>query len=186
MIVAFTGHRPDKLNGYKPCAWHDRIKDWIRTQLVEFKPERAISGMALGVDQWAAAICVALKIPFTAAVPFPGFELRWPAKARRHYETLIDAAASVHLVSDTVPIGYAEAVTMLDDRNRWMVDQLVPQIIGSKPVGFGDSEPILGESGRLIAVWDGSSGGTANTVRYAVDHIGAKAIVRLDPTPVKP
>lgn len=50
MIVAFTGHRPDKLGGYKlPNPTYVKVCQQIETKLVELKPEKIISGMALGV-----------------------------------------------------------------------------------------------------------------------------------------
>ena len=66
MIVAFTGHRPDKLGGYpSPTRPHDTtpmqraVVSALRERLVMLprarpgspSPTLAISGMALGVDQ---------------------------------------------------------------------------------------------------------------------------------------
>lgn len=160
MIVAFTGHRPDKLGGYNDLHMRKQIKHWLTNLLSHYKtldPElRAISGMALGVDQWAAEVCVDLGIPFTAAVPFTGQEGRWPQESQERYAYLMEKAASVHVVCTG---GYAPE--KMQCRNEWMVDQLSPD---------GDV---------LIAVWDGSAGGTANCVRYA-EKIGKK-IVNLPP-----
>ena len=79
MIVSFTGHRPAKLGcGYEtPNPTYTHICSEIRKILIKLKPEKAISGMALGVDQWAAQICVDLKIPWIAAVPFEEQDLIW-------------------------------------------------------------------------------------------------------------
>lgn len=101
---------------------------------------RAISGMALGVDQWAAETCVALGIPFTAAIPFEGQESKWPWRAQRHYRELLEMAEERVVVC---PGDYRPF--KLQKRNEWMVDNCT----------------------LLIAVWDGSPGGTANCVRYA-------------------
>ena len=145
MRIAFTGHRPDKLGNYVPNSEPEMR---VRAALVKYLaalyedcPElHAISGMALGVDQWAADICISLNIPFTAAVPFAGFERRWPWRAQEHYRKLLQNATEVVVVSsgDYKPF-------KLQKRNEWMVDNC----------------------DLLVAVWDGSNGGTANCVRYA-------------------
>jgi hypothetical protein len=38
---------------------------------------------------------------------------------------------------------------------------------------------------RLVACWDGSTGGTANCVGYALRTIGESRIVRIDPTELR-
>lgn len=141
MIVAFTGHRPDKIGGYAvPNPTYDRIVRELEWQLLWLGPVKAISGMALGVDQWAAQICVNLGIPFVAAVPFAGQERMWPQASVAVYEKLIAKAAEVVVVCKG---GYT--ASKMQERNRWMVDRC----------------------DVLIAVWDGSCGGTGNCVEYA-------------------
>ena len=47
MIVAFTGHRPQKLGGYKlPNPTYIKVCQEIESTLKELKPEKVISGMA--------------------------------------------------------------------------------------------------------------------------------------------
>jgi uncharacterized phage-like protein YoqJ len=140
VIVAFTGHRPDKLGGYGPSLLQDRVRAAVRGTLGVWAASWAISGMALGLDQWAVEECVKLGIPFTAAVPFDGQESRWPDESQRHYRGLLGLARNVVVVSEG---GYA--AWKMQKRNEWMVDNC----------------------DRLLAVWDGSDGGTANCVRYA-------------------
>lgn len=64
MIVAATGHRPNKIGGYE---WEAPQRVWVRQQikqsLIELRPDKCISGMALGVDQDFAFICATLGIP---------------------------------------------------------------------------------------------------------------------------
>ena len=138
MIVAFTGHR--KLGGYGPSPIQTAVRAAIKTLLVEHDVNEAVSGMALGVDQWAAEVCIELSIPFTAAVPFDGQEWRWPSAAQLRYRELIAKAWHVQVVC---PGEYA--AWKMQRRNEWMVNN----------------------SDTLLAVWDGSSGGTANCVQYA-------------------
>jgi hypothetical protein len=67
LIVAGTGHRPDKLGGYSDDAFNLLVKiakHWLEMN----KPTRVISGMALGWDQALATAAVEVDIPFVAAV----------------------------------------------------------------------------------------------------------------------
>lgn len=49
MIVAFTGHRPNKLGGYfEPNPVAIRVKKFLREELEKLNPDRAITGMAQG------------------------------------------------------------------------------------------------------------------------------------------
>lgn len=153
MIVAFTGHRPDKLGGYKlPNPTYLYVCRQIEKTLKELQPEKVISGMALGVDQWAANIAHKLGIPFIAAVPFKGQESMWPAASQSIYNNLIKRAGEVVYVC---PGSYSAA--KMQTRNEWMVDRC----------------------DKLIAIWDGTSGGTGNCVAYA-QQIG-KSIIRINP-----
>lgn len=155
MIVAFTGHRPDKLGGYTvPNKISQRVCREIREKLNELKPTRAITGMAQGVDQWAAQICYMMNIPYVAAVPFVGQESIWPEMAQKRWRFLIGRAAEVVVVCEG-----AYAPIKLQKRNEWMVDH----------------------ADVVLAVWDGTAGGTANCVRYAEKK--KKSIVRINPYP---
>jgi uncharacterized phage-like protein YoqJ len=145
MRVAFTGHRPDKLGNYVPDSEPEkRVRASLVGCLEALKADqpdlRAISGMALGVDQWAAEVCLSLEIPFMAAIPFEGQEKIWPWSAKQRYYKLLELAEARITVC---PGDYRPY--KLQKRNEWMVDNC----------------------DLLLAVWDGSPGGTANCVRYA-------------------
>lgn len=153
MIVSFTGHRPNKLGGYTiPNLIYNNVTSQIEKTLRELKPEKAISGVALGVDQWAAKVCIKLGIPFIAAIPFEGQEKIWPQESKDRYNDLLKKAA------ETIYVCSPEyAAWKMQKRNIWMVDN----------------------SDVLIAIWDQTSGGTANCVKYA-KSIGKK-IILIDP-----
>lgn len=141
MIVAFTGHRPDKLGGYKiPNPTYIKVCQRIDVALKELKPEKVITGMALGVDQWAAMIAHKLGIPYLAAIPFKKQESKWPAESQRIYNILRKLATEEVIVC---PGNYSPE--KMQTRNKWMVDHC----------------------DKLIAVWDGTKGGTGNCVEYA-------------------
>ena len=147
ITLAWTGHRPQKLADHV----HGQIKHEMRKLMKRIKPDFIISGMAQGVDQWAAAIALADRIPFIAAVPFKEQAELWPAKNRETYESLLSAAHEV------VVIGKSYYVGVYQDRNEWMVDSCTER----------------------AAVFNGSHGGTANCVNYA--RRMERPITRIDP-----
>ena len=138
----FTGHRPHKLHqpewvvvaGLEEC-----IRDAIDAGFVTF-----ISGMAWGVDIWAAEIVLKLKkegypIHLIAAVPHEGFERSWDATWKKRYNAVLAEADLVKIICPHYHRGCYQI------RNEWMVDH----------------------SARLIAAFNGESGGTKNTIDYA-------------------
>lgn len=160
MIVCFTGHRPQKLGGFKPCVTHDWLRARVREMLLELKPTEAISGMALGFDQIAAHACLDVGVPFVAAVPFETQFMQWPFESQQAYATLLNKASRVHIVDPVSPSTSWEAAQKLHNRNHWMVDN----------------------SDEVIAAWDGSKGGTQECVKYA-EKIG-RLVHRIQGWPV--
>ncbi len=140
-VVSFTGHRPEKVGGYEtPNATSLRICNEVYYKLLEIKPKLVLTGMALGVDTWAAWIALSMGIPYIAVIPFKGQEVRWNEKDIKIYNELLAMANGIKYVSEP---GYA--AWKMHKRNEWMVDN----------------------SDALIAVYDGSLGGTHNCVQYA-------------------
>lgn len=140
MIVAATGHRPDKLGGY-----NDKVRNALRELAAgwfEDNPQctSVISGMAQGWDQAVAEAALDAGLPLLAAVPFDGQEDVWPVPAKERYKQILDRATQIVVVS---PGGYA--ANKLSKRNAWMVDH----------------------ADMLLALHDGSSGGTGNCIKYA-------------------
>lgn len=156
MIISFTGHRLDKIG---PITLDNPKykKIYLNTEKVlkELNPEKAISGMAVGYDQIAAVICIRLGIPLVAAIPFVGQENVWPEKAKKTYYNILEKCDEKHIVSEG---GYA--AYKLQARNEWMVNH----------------------SNIIIAAFDGSSGGTANCIKYAEKH--NKQIINIYPNEV--
>lgn len=144
--LCFTGHRPNKLGGYKPDAiLNMKVKAALSLAINEFADKHGrnnvsfITGMALGVDQWAADILIDEDLPFIAAIPCKGQESQWPEKAQDHYHFILSLATQV--------VCLAEKYTheCMNDRNRWMVDH----------------------ADHVLAIWDGTPGGTGQCVGYA-------------------
>lgn len=139
MIICGTGHRPDKLGGYGDDA-SLRLRLLARDWIMAYKPTKVISGMALGWDQALAWGAYDNNVPFVAAIPFAGQESRWPESSRRYFADLLGLASETVIVCEG---GYAP--WKMQERNKWMVDN----------------------SDQVLALWNGSDGGTANCVRYA-------------------
>ena len=139
MRVAGTGHRPDKLGGYGKSV-KARLEVLAIDWITLNKPSLVISGMALGWDQALAEAALEVKVPLLAAIPFEGQEASWPDEGQRRYREILAAAQEVKVVSQG---GYA--AYKMQRRNEWMVDHC----------------------DLVLALWDGSSGGTGNCIRYA-------------------
>lgn len=153
ITVSCTGHRPDKLGSYKvPNPIYNYVKSELGRILLELKPSKAISGMALGADQYFAEVCIELGIPFVAAVPFVGQERIWPQSSKDHYNELLKQSCEVVVVSEG---GYSAQKMQI--RNCWMTDHC----------------------NKLIGIFDSTPGGTANCLSYA-EKIGREVII-IDP-----
>lgn len=140
VILAGTGHRPDKISGGYSEVARVRLVDFAEIILRETKPDRVVSGMALGWDQALVEAALRLNIPFVAALPFGGQELTWPTASQERYRELLKKAVTIKLVCEG---GYASWKYQL--RNEYLVTSCH----------------------LLVALWDGSDGGTANCVKYA-------------------
>ncbi len=146
---AFTGHRPSKLPfGYRE---DDRRCLQLKARLIQAIEEKIkagvtcfYDGMALGVDTFAAEAVLSLRkehphIRLVAVCPCGTQAGRWsPAMQERHRSIVRQADEVVVLQSMYTP-------DCMQRRNRYMVDR----------------------AAHLIAVWDGTPGGTASTVEYA-------------------
>ena len=138
MIVAGTGHRPNKLGGYGHAA-RAKLVNVATAWLLEQKPDKVISGGALGWDQALAEAAIDLDIPLVMALPFEGFECKWPRESQEFLHSLMNPAEVVFVCEP----GYAP--WKMQERNKWMVDN----------------------SDTVLALWNGTDGGTANCVKYA-------------------
>lgn len=158
LTCAYTGHRPNKL----PCGYDLNhpfaisLEQKIIEILTELKPDRALSGMAQGVDQIAARATLKLGIPLIAVIPFLGQEKIWPDDSQKEYQRILGLATEVITVSP----GNYTAIKM-QIRNQYLVDN----------------------SDKLIAIFDQSTGGTANCIQYALSK--KKQIIRINPNDIK-
>ncbi len=148
-----TGHRPPKIGGYDPSnPLRQAIIAELKWSLSRLKPTRVITGMALGVDQDMARLCVEHGIPFIAAIPCAGQEKTWPEHSKKEYQVLLGLA---HRIVEISALEYHPS--LMQRRNEWMVNNC----------------------NVLVAVWDGTPGGTANCYQYAMK--AGREIHRIDP-----
>lgn len=138
----FTGHRPEKLNNSEnkvKMALREQINQAVRDGFTVF-----ITGMARGVDLWAAEIVLDLRkrnqqIKLICAIPHEGFETRWSQDWKQRYRHVLNEADLTRIINK----GYYPGVYQV--RNEWMVNH----------------------SARVIAVFNGQPSGTKNTIDYA-------------------
>ncbi len=138
----FTGHRPEKLT-----ASENEIKKWLDEKISEAVGDgytTFITGMARGVDLWAGELVLRQKekgvpIHLICALPYSGFGDHWAGTWRNLYDGILSGADSVVCVCN------AYSRFCFGRRNQWMVDR----------------------SSRLIGVYNGTPGGTKNTIDYA-------------------
>lgn len=150
LVCCFTGHRPQHFPfGYRESdprcvALKARLRLVVETLITEGEVTHFMTGMALGVDTYAAEILVDLKktyphVTWEAAIPCADQANKWSAAARARYQGLLAQADRVTMVSPSY------TADCMHKRNRYMVDA----------------------SDVVIAVWDGSPSGTGKTVAYA-------------------
>ena len=136
MIICGTGHRPNKLGGYGQEVT-DKLVHTAAVWLADNSPKKVITGMALGWDQALALAARELAIPYICACPFVGMQDKWPQASKNLYIDILSEAFEIHYVCEP---GYA--AWKMQKRNEWMVDH----------------------ADLVVALWDGSSGGTGNCI----------------------
>lgn len=152
--LAVTGHRPKKIsndlynvNSDLSKKYIAYFKQYIYNLTIEY-PSRTIhciSGMALGIDTLFAIATIllkeqGLKVELECAIPCANHSSRWQYESIRVYNKILESADKITYVSDK-PYTH----TCMQDRNIYMVDN----------------------STKVLAIWDGAKGGTANCIRYA-------------------
>ena len=146
----FTGHRPQNLpQGFnekdKRCL---KIKKQLKIEIVKAIKNgytTFISGMALGFDIICAEMVLALKqkysqIRLIGAIPCKTQDAFWKEKDKQRYKKVIEKLDNIRCLYDNY-IGYE----CMFERNRFMINN----------------------SSLVIALYNGTSGGTKKTLEYA-------------------
>lgn len=163
MKIAVTAHRPDKLYGYEmtdPRYMFLMVK--IKQYLRGMKCCEAITGMALGGDLIFAQAVLELKkegipIKLTCAVPCMDHKKKWTnSRWIDKYDEVLSVADERIMVCKRPYDNF-----VMQERNMWMVDRC----------------------DRVLAIYNGSPGGTKNCLQYACET--GKACDILNPYTLK-
>jgi len=149
-ICCFTGHRPQSLpwgfneSGLAYLMFKNKLKKAIKIAITDGFTH-FISGMALGVDMLAAEIVLELKkkypnIILECAIPCNNQSCKWPSTSVDRYKQILERADKVTMISDRPYFNGC-----MQKRNNYMI----------------------GKSERVIAVFNGTPGGTAQTIESA-------------------
>lgn len=147
---AFTGHRPQKLpwRGNETASGCVALKETLTAQITALVADgytEFLSGMAEGVDLWAAQIVLSLRetnpsLRLHCILPCADQSTRWPAAAQKQYRAILEQANSVIFVNRE------DKKNCMLERDRFLVSY----------------------AAVVLAVYNGERrGGTAATVRYA-------------------
>lgn len=148
----FTGHRPNKFifkydEESPDCKKLKKLLKESIEEAINKGYKHFISGMALGVDTWAAEIVLELKevypnITFEAAIPCISQDSRWINESKERYRKILERADVITQVTNQT---FKENPSCMLIRNIYMINN----------------------SNLIIAVFDGTSGGTKHAFDYA-------------------
>ena len=144
MVLAFAGHRPEKLpwgsdeSDPRCIALKRQIIEAVRTAAGEGY-DTFLCGMARGCDFYFAEAVVSQGLRLEAYLPCPSQADRWSEADRSRYTALLMDCAAVYMTEPE----YSQGCMLR--RNRKMVDA----------------------ADGLLTVYDGSSGGTGAAIDYA-------------------
>ena len=146
----FTGHRTQKMNPRdNKTDFINKLRELTKKEIIkaiENGYTKFITGMALGFDLIAGEVVLELKkeydIVLSCALPCPNQHKYWTEKDKKRFERIIENADEVQCVCDKYHGGCMQI------RNRFMVDN----------------------SSLIIAYYNGSEGGTKQTINYAINQ----------------
>ena len=147
---AFTGHRPQSLPfGFNEAderciALKQKLREEIINQIENNGVTHFITGMAIGVDMFAAEIVLGLKASYSgiileSAIPCETQAAKWSEEQRDRYFDIASQCDKETMIQRSY------TADCMHKRNRYMVDH----------------------ADYIIAVWDGRPSGTGKTVQYA-------------------
>lgn len=149
---AFTGHRPEKLpwgyNEEDERCWALKERMWKAAQdIYDMGYRHFLCGMAQGCDLYFAETilalrCLAVGVTLEAVIPHEGQTSHWSEDQQERYERILSMCDKCTVLAPRYTSG------CMQRRNRRMVDN----------------------ASLLMAVYDGSGGGTGYTVGYALQQ----------------
>ena len=152
-MICGTGHRPDKLgNSWSIFSKNAKIVqrntyEWLLMLLENSDSLHVISGAALGFDTHLALATLKLKqqgynITLEMAIPHVDFNNKWSQDDKDILSLITSVSDEITYVSQNKVFS---PTTDLEGRNRYMIRK----------------------SDIVIALWDGSNGGTRNAFHFA-------------------
>ncbi len=157
----FTGHRPQNLPwGFEETdprcvALKRELSRVIRYLIVKREVTHFLTGMALGVDTWAAELVLwyrgrypERRVVLEAVLPCGDQTGKWRSADRERHKAILARCDLVNTLQERYSPGCMER------RNRYMVDH----------------------AGYVVAVWNGRPSGTGETIGYA-KRLGKTVIV---------
>lgn len=169
IIIAFTGTRPSEISSYN---WDDKrnksLRKHMKTQLRHifdtggYEEYLFISGMALGIDQYAINVLIELQaeyedlinIRIEAAIPFKLQYTKWNKEQQTRYHTLLK---------------YVDIITYVDSIDKYK-DKRVEEGAYSKKKLHLRNHYMVDKCDLLMAypVLGKEDGGTRSAIDYAI------------------
>ena len=155
--IMVTGHRPQKLGGFKPNATQTFVKEQLERVIKKLDNGSCelVTGMALGVDQWFCEIGLGLGLKVHAYLPCKGQSKPWREEAQKKHRELTLQCDWRLISKDTY-----QGPHQLLNRNTAMVN----------------------DSDIAIIVWDGKeNGGTWDAVQKIRKANNIKKAIHINP-----
>jgi len=181
--LAFTGHRPKDLGGYSennPTAL--QVKAKLRELIIQSYESGYrvfITGMAMGVDQWAGEIVAELKnnyddIKLIAAIPFVNQSSVWVSSSQQSWQKLLAQCDEIYVVDRNPDIIFSLESLLSESRT----PSTDPKYLISKKLN-DRNKFMVDKADCLLAIWRHTPGGTGNCVQYAQSK--GKKIITYNP-----
>lgn len=156
MVFSGFGHKPGELGGYSTDVMAELTAFAVQIVL-RFNPTKIISGMSLGWEQALAMAAIELGVPLVAALAFKGQESVWPDKTQAFYQTLLNRATKIKIVT---PGGFDPK--KFTKRDHWIIDNCESLLVLCK-----DQDENLAGKDDLIIKQKNSSWLINRTLEYA-------------------
>lgn len=147
MILGFTGHRPNRLGGFSPCAKKKLYRFAHRILLRLDDDVTIVQGCALGFDQAIATAAIEQGHKVISMVPFLGFNKNWPVESVFELDGILNQSSEVRVC---------------------MTKDLMETIDNISFALNYRNEKIVEESDKLLALACGAKSGTQNCIDYAL------------------
>jgi uncharacterized phage-like protein YoqJ len=112
-----VGGYNNKTNRCKPIK--QALKELFQELFKDPEHDFLFTGMALGVDQWAAEVALEMGVKVIAVIPCKDQECVWPQSAQLQYTNILSKCYKTILVD---PRPYAKELNQMQKRNLVLID----------------------------------------------------------------